>query len=115
MSFTADNTSSEWQIEDANLTCDLCTLDNSLDNSYAEHLLSGKSLPINFQAFITSSRSVVGTDFTVNVSRAVSRLKSIFLSMYQEKDLIGHRYWNSFTHPMSNQAYSNDFEVEYQI
>jgi hypothetical protein len=121
MTFSVDNTSDDWQIEDVNLKCDLCTLDNSLDNSYAEHLLSGKSLPINFQTFITSSQSVVGTDFTVNVSRAVSRLKSIFVSMYQPDTNVitsmAHKYWNEFSHPMglAGNKYNIDHELEYQI
>ena len=39
---SGDNTSIDWQIENVQLKCDLCTLDNALDNSYAQHLLSGK-------------------------------------------------------------------------
>jgi hypothetical protein len=44
--FTIANTSLLWRIESVMAKCDVCTLDNALDNSYAEHLLSGKSLPI---------------------------------------------------------------------
>jgi hypothetical protein len=46
--FTAANTSNDWQIENVQLKCDIVTLDNSLQNNYDSHLLSGKSLPINF-------------------------------------------------------------------
>ena len=37
-----------WNIYDIQCKCDLLTLGNSLDNEYASHLLSGKSLQINF-------------------------------------------------------------------
>ena len=45
--FNTTNSSGSWIIEDVQLKCDVCTLDNALDNEYAQHLLSGKSLPIN--------------------------------------------------------------------
>ena len=38
----------QWDIADIQCKCDLLTLDNALDNEYASHLLSGKSLPIDF-------------------------------------------------------------------
>ena len=34
-----------WNISDIQCKCDLLTLDNTLDNEYASHLLAGKSLP----------------------------------------------------------------------
>ena len=36
-----------WSINDVQCKCDLLTLDNGLENSYAAHVLEGKSLPIN--------------------------------------------------------------------
>ena len=53
--FTADNTSVLWQIQNVQAKCDMCVLDNALDNSYAEHLLSGKSLPINYNTCISNA------------------------------------------------------------
>ena len=46
--FTAANSTTLWQIEDVQIKCDICSLDNALDNEYAQHLLSGNSLPINY-------------------------------------------------------------------
>ena len=59
---------------------DVVSLDSALQNSYAEHVLSGKSLPINYGTYITMQRTVLGYHISVNVSRAVSRLKTIFCS-----------------------------------
>ena len=41
-------TTSDFELSDVQLKVDLVSLDNWLDNEYAQHLLSGKSLPINF-------------------------------------------------------------------
>ena len=56
--FTTANTSNDWQIENVQIKCDICNLDNSLQNNYDSHLLSGKSLPINFNTYITQSQSM---------------------------------------------------------
>ena len=42
--FTPTNTSELWKLQNCMVKMDLCTLDNALDNSYVNHLLSGKSL-----------------------------------------------------------------------
>ena len=46
--YTVGNTSNDWQIENVQVKVDVCTLDNALDNSYAQHLLAGKKEPPNF-------------------------------------------------------------------
>ena len=42
------NTAKSRSIEHVQLKCDLVTLDSALQNSYAEHGLSGKALPIHY-------------------------------------------------------------------
>ena len=42
--YTTTNTGTRWSIEQVCLKCDVCTSDNALNNSYVEHLLSGKAL-----------------------------------------------------------------------
>ena len=46
-----------WDISDIQCKCDLLTLDNTLDNEYASHLLSGKTLPINFATWSPTNQS----------------------------------------------------------
>ena len=72
-SFPIASTSVLWQIEHVQLKADLCTLDNGLENSYSEHLLAGKTLPINYSSYIVQSQAINGTNISVNVSRAISR------------------------------------------
>ena len=83
--FKAENTSLLWSLNQVQLKCDICTLDNSLDNSYAEHLLSGKSLPINYNTLVSQMQTILGQEKpSINVSRALTRLKSVFVTL--EKD-----------------------------
>eukprot|EP00972_Heterocapsa_arctica_P105097 15486004-Heterocapsa_arctica.AAC.1 len=73
---TSDNYGGNFSISDAQIKCDLVTLDSSLENEYAAHLLSGKSLPINFSSWNhTVQQTGGGKDFSVNVSRGLTRLK----------------------------------------
>ena len=39
--FTVENKSTSWVIQNFQIKCDILTLDNSLDNSYVNHLLGG--------------------------------------------------------------------------
>ena len=116
--FTTANTSNDWQIENVQLKCDIVTLDNSLQNNYDSHLLSGKSLPINYNTYITQSQAVSGQDVSVNVSRAISRLKSIFVSFYKAPATATavDKEWLNFMHPMTASAnYNKGYELETQI
>ena len=47
----------KWDISGIQCKCDLLTLDNSLDNEHASHLLSGKSLPMNFNSWNHTDQS----------------------------------------------------------
>jgi len=117
--FTTSNTSNDWQLENVQLKCDICNLDNSLQNNYDSHLLSGKSLPINFNTYITQSQAIVGTDVSVSLNRAITRLKSIFVTFWQSGDTDPtHKEWNDFNHPMDNETnllYDKGYELQYQI
>ena len=75
-----------WNSSDVQVECDILTLDNSLDNEYASHLLSGTSLPINFAAWGHANQST-GNDkiLSANIHRALSRLKSVFITLTRLK------------------------------
>ena len=118
--FTTGNTTNDWQLENVQLKCDICNLDNSLQNNYDSHLLSGKSLPINFNTYITQSQAITGQDVGVSLNRAITRLKSIFVTFYQSTDTEKptHKEFCDFNHPMDNATgllYDKGYELEYQI
>ena len=128
--FTADNTSLLWQIENVQAKLDLCTLDNGFENQYAEHLLEGKPLPINYNTYVSQMQALYGDgtngqkDVRLNVSRALTRLKSAFVTFYlkslDDSSNIS-KEWNTFYSPMQYYAngkenqYDSNGEFEYQL
>ena len=110
--------STAWNITDVQLKCDLCTLDNELENSYAKHLLSGQALPINYGTYISQSQVVTDMQFGVNVSRAVTRLKSIFMTFLGPNTSDAKiKEFNNLWHPMAigSGAYEDFLELEMQV
>ena len=76
------NTSNMWEINNVHLNCDICHLDNNLNNTYAEHLLSGKSLPITMTTYITQQQTVAGySQLDIQVIRSVSKLVGVLLPL----------------------------------
>ena len=109
--FTTTNTSTAWQIQDIRVVCDVVTLDSALQNSYAEHVLSGKTLPINYGSYVSQYQTVQGGDFAVNVTRAVSRLKSVFVNFDGDHattsaNAVVHQQFNTFMGPMAGTDYT---------
>ncbi len=80
--FLPNALSNQWLISNIQFKCDLVTLDNGLENEYAAHLLSGKSLPISYDTYITQYQTVASADYAVNIARAFTRLKSVFVTFY---------------------------------
>ena len=124
--FTAANTSGLWGIEDVQIKCDVCALDNALDNEYAQHLLSGKSLPINYNTYVSQTQMMVGQNQNINVTRALTRLKSVFINFDKQRvgkntqaaGLHTSKSFNDFFHSMGGNvanAYDPGREVELQI
>lgn len=131
LEFNTANTSTTWQIRNVEAKCDLITLDNALDNSYAQHLLSGKSLPINYQTFVSQLQTIENTQKpNVNISRALTRLKSVFVTLIKDQETTlapGRKEWNTFFSPMSlenapanvavngNYTHEQDGEFKFQL
>jgi len=46
--FVTANTSTTWQIENVQVKCDVCTLDNKVENIFTQHMLDGGSFPIRY-------------------------------------------------------------------
>jgi hypothetical protein len=135
--FTTTNTSLVWNITNVQAKADICTLDNSLDNSYSEHLLLGKSLPINFNTYVSQTQSLLSSatqgqqKVRLNVTRALSRLKSVFVTLDKIPEIIintadvplyhGRKDWNRFYSPMQSYTkgelnkYNSDAEFEFQL
>ncbi len=121
---TTTNGSAEWSINNVQVKVDVCTLDNALDNSYAQHLLSGKSLPISYNTFVSQMQTITGQDAPlINVSRALTRLKSVFVTLHKDgTDAYNRQFWNNFFSPMQpdngttlTPEANGEFEYQLQI
>jgi hypothetical protein len=79
--YTALNTSVSWRIQNCQIKCDIVSLDKSLDNSYVNHLLGGNTLKIEYDTYISSIQTITSADTQVNVSRSLTSLRSVFMSL----------------------------------
>ena len=105
-----------WGISDIQCKCYLLELDSSLQNEYASHLLSGQSLPINFNTWNHTNQSTgLDKNFSAHITRAVTRLKSIFITLHKP-DGVAYKQVNDFYHPCSiNGALTLANEHSYQV
>jgi hypothetical protein len=101
--FKDSNTTTAWKIQNCMVKVDLCTLDNALENSYVSHFMGGKTINIVYNTFISSLQTVVSAETQINVSRSLSKMKSVFISL--DKEFSNHRenhaykFWNNFWSP----------------
>ena len=112
--------STSWKITEPQIKCDIVTLDSELQNSYASHLLSGKSLPIHFSSYATNVQTATGKDNSLSIARSFTRLKSVFVTMFHgDGTATNDKVANYFYHPMSNggasATYKKEGEVEFQL
>ena len=92
---------SNWDISDIQCKCDLLELGSSLSNECASHLLSGKTLPINFNTWNRTNQSTgLGKNFSAHITRAVTRLGSIYFTTHKP-DGVAYKQANDFYHPCS--------------
>ena len=105
--FTFANTSVDWRIQNCQVKCDLLSLDNSLDNSYVNHLLGGNTLKIVYDTYVSSIQTITSADTQVNVSRSLTSLRSIFMSLdktFSEGRVKWcNKSWNTFYSTMAGQ------------
>jgi hypothetical protein len=125
--FTNVNNSLLWELRNVQVKCDMVSLDNSVQESYHQVLMTSKEIPIHYQT-LTSQFQTVGQDPFINVSRAATRLKSIFVTL--DKNFAGTRLtagrkaWNDFFSPGSDRnrtgtvfraSSEDEFELAVQI
>ena len=107
-----------WEISDIQCTCDLLELDSSLQNENASHLLSGKSLPINFNTWNHTNQSTgLDKSLSAHITRAVTRLKSIFITLHRPYG-VAYKQVNDLYHPCSTNGQltlANEHPYQVQI
>jgi len=72
-----------WEITRPRLVGDVCQLDQALANSYAQHLLQGKSLPFLCDGLYSIRTGVTsGSRFSFPIARGFTRLTAIYLTLF---------------------------------
>ena len=106
--FTDATTSTSWRIENCMIKADVVQIDNSLQNKHEEHLLSGSGLKIPYLTFISNFQTITAAKTQINVSRSVSKLKAVYLTL--DRALTGTRLatwynkpWNNFYNPQGGE------------
>ncbi|MFM7986001.1 MAG: hypothetical protein ACKPKO_42475, partial [Candidatus Fonsibacter sp.] len=95
----------------AQVKCDLVTLDSGLNESYVKLLEEGKKLTLNYNTFISQYQTVSNqSDFAINITRSLTRLKSVFVSFWKKyqsetrQDMRGNKQFNDLFSPMQSNT-----------
>ena len=100
--------STQWYIDQPVIKCDVASLDGQLDNEYTDHLMQGKTLPINYSSFVHQAQAIGNTDRPViSMSRAFTRLKTVYCTFYKipyiwDEDPANPSGWSKTNHIASD-------------
>ena len=75
------NTSNDFDLSDVSLLGTCLHVDSAISAGYHQHLDSGLPLPIPFQSLIVTKHVVTQPNFTLSLSRSLSRIKQIFFCL----------------------------------
>ena len=103
--FTNANNSLLWELRNVQVKCDVISLDSSVQESYHQVLMTSKEIPIHYNTLTSQYQTITENPF-INVSRAATRLKSIFVTLDKDATTAlpataGRKAWNSFYSPAS--------------
>ena len=83
--FTQPTGPVSWEITRPRLVASVCDLDQTLNNSYAKHLLDGKRLPLYMHGMYSVVSSIPSTaQFTFPIARGFTRLSGLYMSFYDQ-------------------------------
>ena len=109
--------STSFALSDARILCDVVELDGELNEKISRHLMSGKSLNLAMASWNTTLNIIAPSDgFAVQLQRAFSRVKSVFVTFSDEAG--DGNNTRQFLHPLKNAAYDPDkdtFEFYLQV
>ena len=75
------NTNNDFDLSDVSLLGTCLHVDSAISAGYHQHLDAGLPLPIPFQSLIVTKHVVTQPNFTLSLSRSLSRLKQIFFCL----------------------------------
>jgi len=80
----AGDPSQDWSIEQVRLHCDVIKINSQMQNSYASHILSGKSLTIPMRSYTTVRFTNTAEQTLLQIPRTFSRLNSVMVTFYKK-------------------------------
>ena len=72
-----------WQIKDVALSCNIHTIDSSLANSYAKHILSGNSINYHTKSMVVTKHLRTDSSFSLPIVRGYSRLCQVYMTLHK--------------------------------
>ena len=109
-------TTNDWEIVRPRLLGDVCQLDQSLSNSYAQHLLEGKDLPF-YSEGLYSIQTVIpsGNRFSFPISRGFTRLSAIYMSFWDGTGSWVNRMYNPSDGAVGNPNSTTTDDMSWNI
>ena len=112
---TAETTSTSWKNQNCQIKCDILSFDNSLDTSYVNRSLAGNTFKNVYDTYISSLQTITSADTQVNVSRSLTALRSVFMSLdktFTEGRVRWHNEsWNTlYTTMVGNRSMSTTID-----
>jgi hypothetical protein len=97
-----------WYITAPRLIGDCLTLDNSLQNSYASHILQGKQLPFMMHGLYSVRATIPAgsTMYSLPISRGFTRLSTCYYTFFDSNG--GGSWVNYFTAPLVHEIDNTD-------
>ena len=75
----------DWSLEQVRLHCDVLKINSQMQNSYASHILTGKSLTIPMRSYTTVRFTNTAEQCLLQVPRSFSRLNSVMVTFYKKE------------------------------
>ena len=79
----AGDPSQDWSIEQVRLHCDIIQISSQMKNSYASHILTGKSLTIPMRSYTTVRFTNSADQTLLQIPRTFSRLNAVMVTFFK--------------------------------
>ena len=92
------------------MLCSMQSIDSSLANSYAKHILGGNNINYHTKSMVTTKHLITGSTFTIPIVRGFSRLCQVYMILHKrsvstEKPIL------DFYSPVNKAALSTTSDV----
>ena len=106
-----DNTNTpNWELKDVSMLFSMHTVDSSLANSYAKHMLGGNSINYHPKSIVTTKHLITNFTFTIPIVRGFSRLCQVYMTLHK-RSVSSEKPILDFYSPVNNAALSTTSDV----